>query len=378
MKEEIIDKLILEFANNTISEVDLSVLICWYEESNTNKNHFKLRLKELKKLDYFYKWQKINQEVAWSKIKPQTKKINFGLLKYVAASVIILIFIAITLLRIDKSNHVLNLSEIKPAQNKAILYTSDGDQITLEENKIIKIKEIEGTSISANNKGEIIYNKTKFKSEKLVYNTLKIPKGGVYKIKLSDNTIVWLNSYSELKYPVNFIGNNREVFLKGEAIFDVTPNKQKPFIVHSENTKIKVLGTVFNVRNYNTSTCSKVTLVEGKVNITNQNNSVDLLPNLQAIVDDKTNKINIKKVDVNLYTSWREGKFIFKEMSMKMITEELNRWYNIEFEFKNKALKQEKFTGILDRKKTLEYILNIIENTNDIKFETNEGKIIIK
>ena len=145
--------------------------------------------------------------------------------------------------------------------------------------------------------------------DSLVFNTLIVPKGGEYSLELPDGTVVWVNSESALRFPEKFTSNRREVFLEGEAYFEVKKDANRPFYVHTEAGKVRVLGTAFNVCAYSNDRFWQTTLVEGSVMINQEEKEVLLKPNEQYQIDVRTGKAGLREVLPELYTSWRDGKF---------------------------------------------------------------------
>jgi transmembrane sensor len=165
------------------------------------------------------------------------------------------------------------------------------------------------------------------------YNTTRGQKA---QVELPDGTQVKLNSNSHISYPEKFDGDTREVSLEGEAYFDVTHDTTKPFIVHSGETSTRVLGTSFNV-NANT-TAVTVTLVHGKVNVSNSTNNTTLSPNQQATVTSGSKDINTKSVDVAEYTAWADNRLIFEDMKLEEAFIVLENWYNVDINVDNEAI----------------------------------------
>ncbi|WP_420602762.1 FecR family protein [Flagellimonas sp.] len=223
------------------------------------------------------------------------------------------------------------------------------------------------------------------KNNEIVYNTLIVPFGRRSQIELSDGSKVWLNSGSKLVYPVIFKGKNREVYLEGEGIFDVTHNKKQPFIVKAENHEIEVLGTTFNVSNYPDDESISTTLKNGSVQINYKGNSflgrtksMKISPGTQAVYTKNANAISARKVDVNKYFSWREGVFIFKSDNLKYIMKRLSRYYNVDIVINDKVLENQTFSGYLDLKEDVENVVKIIRETANFEYtKQNENQIII-
>jgi ferric-dicitrate binding protein FerR (iron transport regulator) len=269
---------------------------------------------------------------------------------------------------------------IEPGTDKAILTLEDGTELTLEKGQNFKTQ-------NANSNGEaIVYESTKIKSEEIQYNYLTIPRGGQYRLVLSDKTKVWLNSETKLKYPVTFIrGKTRIVELVyGEAYFDVSPsseNKSANFQVLNQSQLIEVLGTEFNLKAYKDDDNVYTTLVEGKIAINlNNGKKQDLSPDQQAKWNPNTNSLSLEK-DVNVYNeiSWKYGVFNFNGKPLKEIMKTISRWYDVEIVFLNKKVEETEFVGVIRKNRNLEDILVNIKNFGVIKdYERKEKMVILK
>ncbi len=267
---------------------------------------------------------------------------------------------------------------IQAGTDKATLTLEDGSSIDLEKGKIIKTKNIKS------NGEELIYDSSNKSTKEIAYNYLTIPRGGQFHIKLADGTLVWLNSESQLKYPVAFAeGKTRIVELVyGEAYFEVSPSTEQQgatFRVLHPSQEIEVLGTEFNVKAYKDETNIYTTLVEGKVSISTATAKQILKPNQQSNLDLKNNQVSVHHADVNQEISWRRGLFSFKGKSLEEIAMVLSRWYDVDIEFSRPALRKVRFNGVLRKEEAIEEILNTIITTNSIKaYEINNKKIILK
>ena len=269
--------------------------------------------------------------------------------------------------------------------DKAVLTLENGDQVILEKGQKFQNKTVnsDGKELTYTIKNRSSSNS---KNEKIASNFLTIPRGGQFSLNLEDGTKVLLNSDSKIKYPVKFIkGKNRQVeLLYGEAFFDVSSsqnNNGSEFIVSTKTQKINVLGTKFNIKAYSEDDIITTTLVEGKVKVGNGKNQILLSPNQQSKVDSNSPVINVSDVDVSQQISWINGLFSFNDTSLEDIMHTLSRWYDSEFIFKSANQKGFIFSGILERTKSIEDILLIIEKTsssNEINFEINNKTIIIE
>ena len=267
--------------------------------------------------------------------------------------------------------------EIPAGTRQAELVLASGEKIHLTGGQNVKLKE--GDSEITISDDKINYKKGST-SAREVFNLIRTPLGGEYTITLSDGTVVWLNAMSELKYPVEFIGDKRVVKLTGEAYFDVKPDAAKTFIVEVENYQVKVLGTSFNISSYKDDACVYTTLCRGKVNVVNcvDHQEKMLLPGNQLVCDLVTGSMDVRDVDVNLYTAWMKGRFEFDNYTVEKIFTILQRWYDVEVFYTNRQAGQQVFTGTLPRFDNLNAILNIMEEVSDVRFDLKGRTLFVK
>ena len=270
-------------------------------------------------------------------------------------------------------------SMLSPGTPKAYILFSSGqrmDLTTTEHDTMIMEK---GMQVRVGSSGKISYipgDSGSILKQEIVYNTIVVPRGGEYKLELADGTLVWLNSDSELRYPVKFAGSQRDVWLKGEGYFEVSKNPEKPFRVVVDDMIVKVLGTSFNINAYKDRGNILTTLVSGKVDIQDMSGKslVVMSPNQQ--VDFRHGKISsVQEVDITRFVSWIDGKFYFNDMTLENIMSQLQRWYDIEVFFVDEELKSYPFTGVIRRDFTAGQIFDIIEKTTRVKFNVR-GKCV--
>jgi ferric-dicitrate binding protein FerR (iron transport regulator) len=213
-----------------------------------------------------------------------------------------------------------------------------------------------------------------------VDNKLVVPSGQQAQLTLSDGTKIWLNSRSELRYPGNFTGNNREVFLDGEAYFEVTHDPDMPFIVRSKYLGIKVLGTSFNFSAYKDDAAIRMTLVEGLVSIIDSRNKMllQLKPQQTAVYSKAGKRITLSGGDTDIYISWREGQFKFRKMSFDEISSRLGRNFNVVFRIQNEEMKHTTFSGSFYNYESLDQILRILQRNYPFHYEINGNEVLIK
>lgn len=341
--------------------------------------------------DYFTSifMTKYDLQIAKSKIHKRIRLIEkrnkLERYKKIAFAASIILLVGISLFNQFYFNEIKIINDpIVIGTDKAILTLENGDQVILEKGQKFQNKTVnsDGKELSYSIKNRSSSN---FKNEKIASNFLTIPRGGQFSLNLEDGTKILLNSDSKIKYPVKFIkGKKRQVeLLYGEAFFDVSSSKNyngSEFIVSTKTQKINVLGTKFNVKSYGGDDVITTTLVEGKVKVENGENQILLFPNQQSKVDSNSAIIDVSDVDVAQQISWTKGLFSFNDTSLEDIMHTLSRWYDLEFIFKSANQKKFIFSGILERTKSIEDILFIIEKTsssNEINFEINNQTIII-
>lgn len=273
-----------------------------------------------------------------------------------------------------------DISSIKPGTNKATLTLSDGSEISLSDTKSGEITVEAGQRISKSDDGKIIYSlttgkKTEKDIQSVQFNTIATPKGGKFNILLPDGTMVWLDAASSLRYPVNFVGNERKVELMGQAYFEVAKNKGKSFKVVTGNQEVQVLGTHFNVNAYSDQPAILTTLLEGsvKVAIRNTNLTQLLKPGQQSALEGKY--FQVKEVDLDETIAWKRGFFVFDNDDVTTVLHKLERWYDVEITSEGE-LDHIKIGGTISRDKNLSEVLRVLQLTRKIKFKT-EGRRII-
>jgi ferric-dicitrate binding protein FerR (iron transport regulator) len=209
------------------------------------------------------------------------------------------------------------------------------------------------------------------------------PKGQKSALLLSDGTKVWLNADSRLDYSKTFGSTiTREVYLEGEAFFEVAPNKSKPFIVHTTDISVKVLGTAFNVKSYPNERTIETTLVHGKVNIYKKgedkaNGGLILRPNQRAVFTRESNTVNVEQVLADRATSWRLEKLIFDETPLYDVIPELERWYDVTIHIENRSNLNCGLTAEIEEER-LEDVLKLLATTHQISYTFSDKEVFIK
>jgi ferric-dicitrate binding protein FerR (iron transport regulator) len=321
---------------------------------------------------------------------------KFYYLKSISIAAIILLFISTGLY--FYSNRVISEPEqfaeidvrndILPGYNKAILTLADGSKISLDDAANGLLASQGNIAITKTDNGQIVYeknnvDKSKFMSNRSAINTIQTPKGGKYQIRLPDGSKVWLNSASTLSYPTTFAGNERKVQLKGEAYFEISPNKNVPFRVESENQIVEVLGTHFNINSYDDEDYVKTTLLEGSVKVILSSNPNEvsktrlLKPGEQSLTKSSQSGIRIENVDTEKAVAWKNGYFKFRNTPIKEIMREIERWYDVELVYEGK-IPSDEFTGFISNDVKISAVLKIMEESGGVRFTVKGKKLKVK
>lgn len=301
-----------------------------------------------------------------------------------AAILLLPLGIAIAILLWEsKPEPVISIAEvIKPGGHKAILTTGSGERVLLSDSTLAPLREQNGMIVNVQN-NKVFYEAhqdTLVMETQPIFNTLQVPRGGEYFLTLSDGTQVWLNAESEIRYPIQFTGGKRVVYLEGEAFFTVTPDKEKPFVVVSPKASVSVLGTEFNLRAYADEEDVQTTLVSGSVIMQSEKykQQIKLVPGEQGTLDIKTGNLRKQEVDTYLYSAWKDGRFVFRNTRLEDLFNILSRWYDLHVFYLNTEVKDIRFTGDINKTEDFKSILKIIENNERVTFNVNQRTVSVQ
>lgn len=300
----------------------------WLENPNNQKileayvrDYHDLNLATLKNdLDEAY--SKVNNRIG-DETKP-IKRLFPDWMKYAAA---VIVLMALGLIYQKGFFSTEDQYVLVPKEDTITLELNNGIVQSIDASGNKEYRDREGNVVYVQKQGLIQYSKVT-ENEVLLYNTLLVPNGKTFQIELSDGTRVQLNAGSSLKYPVNFLEEGlRKVFLTGNAYFDVAKNTANPFVVSVDELDVKVLGTEFNISAYEEDENIDVVLVEGAVNMAGKNQSqalVELVPGQKGSFDPNSKDVLVEEVDTSLYTSWRQGSLVYRELAFNKILKNLN------------------------------------------------------
>ena len=374
-------KLIVKYLNKQATLSERDDLEMWLEDSNNFKlfkDYVKINYLVMLTMDMFdtdnTKKQLKELIVKEKKLVRLRKRTRF--MKYAA---IVVVFLGLGYSY--QSGHFSKRPEVIIPSNSITLQLENGDIEILNENGTSQILNAQGNIVGEQKGEQLVYDK-RVEVEELVYNTLTVPFGKHFQLQLSDGTNVHLNAGTSLKYPVKFIeGNQRQVFLIGEAFFDVASDKKHPFIVHAEDLNVEVFGTNFNVSAYPEDAFTDVVLVEGSVGLYADEKSlqeaVTMKPGTKGRLHKKFEDITTEAVDVSIYTSWVNGGLVFRNMPFENIVKKLERHYNMKIVINNKKLKREVFNASFKEEPSIEKVLNAFGKSYGIKYTIKNHAIFI-
>ena len=260
-----------------------------------------------------------------------------------------------------------------PTQARATLKLADGSTVYLDDHVNGTLARQGSVDITRNEMGEIIYSGTA--TDAITMNTLSLPKGSKpIRLVLSDGSLVWLNAASSITYPTAFVGQERRVSISGEAYFEVSENKAMPFLVEHNELLVKVLGTHFNVNTYENEASNKVTLLSGLVNVGNGKITKQLIPGQQASISKTVFSVK-ENIDTDEVMAWKNGQFYFGGSDIKSIMNQIERYYDVEVEFRDEVPYQ--FVAKISRDVNVSAFLQKLELTNLIHFKIEGKKIIV-
>ena len=368
-----IENIILKFFNDDCSSIELEELLDFIliEENYAifkdyvNINHFATMT-----LNKFDKSSLINELETRIKKEKRTAKIK----SYKQS----LLLVAAVFICVFGLSYLADFNKIDTDSKNIILTTSSGQKVILDANEI-QLKKLDGIVETKSN--TLVYNKDE-NLETFVKNTIDVPYGKRFKLNLSDGTLVYLNSGSSLTYPVSFIdGIDREVFLSGEAFFDVSSDSLNTFKVVSTGSYVEVYGTKFNFKDYQEDNFSEVILTEGSLGVKNtisNSETIVLRPGDKAKVNYAGEGVEIKEVNTMLYTSWIDGRIIFRDENINNMITKLERIYDVVIINNNDKLNDEYINAtILTETESIENVLDYLEEIYNLNYKIINNKIII-
>jgi len=293
-------------------------------------------------------------------------------LKYAAAAAVISLVASIYLLRRPAvpppaSKDISIKNDVLPGGNHAVLTLANGKQIILDSIGSGSLGMQGSARVTKIDAGSLSYQSTTGDPSKVFYNAIATPAGGQYQVTLADGTVVWLNALSSLKFPTSFNGRERSVEVTGEAYFEVAKDPSRPFIVHVNDAAVEVYGTHFDIMAYHNEGALETTLLEGSIRFRNAGKDVLLKPGQQSrLLPDKQIQL-LNDVNLDQVVAWKNGMQSFNSADILTIMRQVERWYDIQVEYKGNITAR-KFSGDIPREAKLSELLNMFK-VNKIHFE---------
>ncbi|WP_065220664.1 MULTISPECIES: FecR family protein [Butyricimonas] len=359
---------------NELSKEEELRLRKWLEESGEHQELFRqvvggqslAEFREIIRLsDPGDQWQRLDR------LTREKKSIGWRRWSAYVAGVALLLSLGLWfgLKQMKEDKNVVRMAVIEPGKMRALLLLDDGRKIALQERDTLVTTASSNINIQM---GQVVYEmKDEVQETGVEYNTIVVPRGGIYSLVLSDGTKVFLNSESELRYPAKFAEGNRNVYLKGEAFFDVTPDSLRPFIVNAREMQTRVLGTSFNILAYADEPAIRTTLFTGRVEVSVNDTPLKevLLPGMQANWEIGSDNIGVKKVNMDIQSLWRDGIIMLDDDELESVMRMLARWYNVTYEWKGDRNVRHTFTGKINRNEDLGSVLSTLTLLGGPRFE---------
>ena len=356
-----------------ITEEERQELEDWCKETPQNRNLFEQICQE----DLFSKersvYEKIDDTKALRTFEKHVRKVStrgFGRWwKYAAVLLLPILVVGLWKLVYEVEQVPVvtsSVSQIQPGCSRAVLVLDDGRTVFLKEEEEGVISEDKGIMVTGE-RDRLVYTSSEGKNvDELRFNELEIPRGGEYKVRLADGTLVYLNSATRMKYPVKFDEKERKVYLSGEAYFEVAKDPERPFFVEMEGVEVRVYGTSFNVNTHQKGNVQTV-LVKGSIGVKVLSSGMEsvIRPGQMAEFKQGNTKVDVKDVNVAVYTDWKED-----------ILTVLSNWYDVDIFYQTVSVKELHFSGYMERYKDVSVILEAITLSTGVTFSI-QGKTII-
>lgn len=380
-------ELIRSYLAGTLSEGESRELQKWLEESPKHGELVRKIQREIKISEELTQFCSLNEEKAWGQFKALVDRRKKKAVRYhfyralgYAAAIAIPVVLALSLwiYRSDTGNGENLNSEILPGGSCATLVAADGRIYQLGDKLEVENVDVASAQQAKQLNNTLVYDTTRVVSPVEEFNELSIPRGGEFKIVLSDGTLVYLNSATRLKYPVTFSAKDRRVFLSGEAYFEVAKDSKRPFYVITDDMQVRVYGTEFGV-NTRAGDYARTVLVEGSIGLRVKgiDDEVVMKPGELARYDKKEKTLIVRPVNVRSYVAWKEGYFAFENETLEQIMATLSLWYNVDVFFQSESVKNFVFTGFLRKYERIDSILVAIQDVTGVKYSINNRTVIL-
>lgn len=372
---EIAEILAKKSNGDSISDAEELILSAWLKQDVKNRALYDELLTKNSGIEPAW-MEHIDAHGAWRRIQRRTARKNRLSIRWaVAASLLVALSIGGYLwlptrngaeqTRIVESTAQKYMNDVLPANLGAKIILASGEEVKVDD------------TLSVAHSVQLMDGRIREPQETLqhglTYHTLLVPAANFFKLTLADGTTVWVNSNSELRFPTHFSEDERRVYLRGEAYFEVAKDAAKPFYVETSDIHIRVLGTHFNVSTYGDR--SKTSLAEGRVEISNHKQSVVISPGQSA--EWRNGNLQVKSTNLQKDLAWKNNEFYFQEDNIAHIAHQLKLWYDLDISFSDDVSLTTTYSGEIRRDVRLTEVLKMLEFVSDLDFKLNKNKLLI-
>lgn len=377
--------LVAGFLKGSLTEPEQLELDNWIGESEhnqklfaelTNQEKLQEKLKEYNQTDTEYYLQKSKEGLDFGSHRKKTPLWRYG----IAASIIVFLVVIWIVKPFTAKQDSVTVqyqdtisNRIEPAETEMVTLAMENGRTVLLDEKLAD--SAINDQLSINDGKELVYQGGYSTSG---FHTLTVPRKSLYHLRLPDGTRVTLNASSSLRYPTQFTGDERRVYMTGEGYFEVAPDKALPFRVEAATKNgalvVEAVGTAFNVNTYRDEPEPTATLVEGKVSVSlSSGKPVQLIPDQQARATN--HGLQVVRGNVDVITAWTKNEFLFDETPSEEVFRQFARWYNVEFVFD--YMPDEQFRLPINRTQPIEDVLRVLSKTGKFGYTINGQRITI-
>lgn len=377
---ENLDQWIAHFVCGKLSQAENISLREWRDSSDEHEVLFQKLISEenfKREIVTLASW---DEREAWKQVQQKSlrRKIIRRIFRVGSAAIALLVIGLGGLLWLNPEHQQVKIAQDITSQSGIRFSRSSGKVYRLD---TLHTLALENMVIESDNRQMVVKIPSSVNAGVPEMNMIEVPAEAEYSLILADGTSVLLNAATTFRFPDNFLGQSaREVYLNGEAYFDVASDSVHPFVVHTDQAYVKVLGTSFNVKAYSGEELQQTTLVKGQVCMgeNRTGKEVRLLPGMQASYHKMSGEVVKQEVDVSYYTAWKDGLFAFREQRLEEVMETLSRWYGFQYFFQNSAARDYIYTGKVPRHKELKEVLENFRLTEELDFQVSDNTIIIR
>ena len=383
MTKEEKEEYIRDYLSGELGGEEKKAFNRWLDNDEEARRLFRREARWYQRIRWTERWERVDEGKARQLTMRRVRRRRVMMWVRYAAAVLVVALAGLVVLQWRQEVRPEASLAVLPSlgDNVPVLTLGDGEEIHLLGQDSALFRSTAAADIRLADSGRLEYTgkAQDTVAGRVSYNTLTVPRGCEFNVTLADGSRVWLNAGSSLKYPEAFTGGQREVYLKGEAYFEVKPDERKPFVVRVNDMDLRVLGTSFDVKAYPDDEMIITTLVTGKIaqRYVATDTNIVLTPSRQSVFNRETGRLQTQVVDVRDALAWREGKFVMKDARLEDIFHELSRWYDFEAVYTHPSLRDMRFYLHTTRYAEIDRILEHLEATRGVHFTRVDNKIYV-